>query len=288
MMIMGAKSNFNNIMYKDYEILQAKLDKVLNELSNIRSEHKKEIKELKNKFQLEIYNLNLVNNKLVKELETANKLITKLVTENEKLKNQINKNSSNSSKPSSTNKTNPKTKTGANLYNGREKTNKKVGGQVGHKGHNLSKEKIEKLINDKKIKVITIKHKINGNKNKDLIKYRLGIKILPYVEKHIFIYDAKSKEKLPKEFYTDVTYDNSIKSLSIELGAYNVISYDRLSDFFNVITSGIIDISNGTLVNFLKEFSYKSNETLVNIENDIFNLCLRVLLLDHICHYLFC
>ena len=55
---------------------------------------------------------------------------------------------------------------------------------------------------------------------------------------------------MPQEFYTDVTYNNSIKSLSIELGAYNVILYDRLSDFFNVITNGVLNISNGTLVNF--------------------------------------
>ncbi len=48
------------------------------------------------------------------------------------------------------------------------------------------------------------------------------------MEKHIFKYTENSKEKLPKEFYTDVTYDNSIKALVIELGAYNVISYNRL------------------------------------------------------------
>ena len=51
--------------------------------------------------------------------------------------------------------------------------------------------------------------------------------------------DDKSKEKLPKEFYTDVTYDNKIKALCIELGTYNVVAYDRMSDFFNVISYGI-------------------------------------------------
>ena len=46
---------------------------------------------------------------------------------------------------------------------------------------------------------------------------------------------------MPEEFYTDVTYDNSLKTLSVELGAYNVIAYDRLSDFFSVITKGTIN-----------------------------------------------
>ena len=57
---------------------------------------------------------------------------------------------------------------------------------------------------------------IKGNSEKeDTIKYREGIKIKPYVEKHIFKYKEDSKEFLPKEYYTDVTYDNSIKALSI-------------------------------------------------------------------------
>ena len=50
-----------------------------------------------------------------------------------------------------------------------------------------------------------------------------------------------------------------------------MISYDRLSDFFSVITNNIINISNGTLVNFLYEFSNKSEITINNIENNILN-----------------
>ena len=76
---------------------------------------------------------------------------------------------------------------------------------------------------------------------------------------------------MPYEYYTDVTYDNSIKSLSIELNAYNVVAYDRLSDFFSVITNNVINISNGTLVNFNKEFSYKCESTIKNIEENILN-----------------
>ena len=59
--------------------------------------------------------------------------------------------------------------------------------------------------------------------------------------------------------------------MSLELGTYNLISYDRLSDFFSVITNNVINISNGTLVNFLYEFSSKSEPTLDNLENNILN-----------------
>ena len=254
---MGRPRNYESGLYNEFEKLNEKLDKLIKE----------------NKSQsLTIYSLNLQIENLTKELQKANELIEKLTEENEKLKNQNNKNSNNSSKPPSTNMVTPKKKTGANLYNYRTKSGKKCGGQVGHTPHNLSKKEVEELIENKKIEVRTIYHKIRGDENKkSVVKYRLGIEIKSYIEKHIFQYDKKAKETLPKSFYTDVTYGNSIKALSIELGAYNVISYDRLSDFFSVITNETINISKGTLVNFLYEFSNKSEETIKNLEHNFLN-----------------
>lgn len=216
--------------------------------------------------------LNNTIKELIKSNNEKDQQIEMLLNEIDRLKNNNNKNSTNSSKPSSTNITTPKKKTGANLYNYRVKTNNKIGGQFGHDGHNLNKDKVEKLIKDKKLNVIEIEHKIKGNSKLDnVIKYKLGIKVEPYVEKHIFIYNEDSEEVLPNDFYTDVTYTNDIKTLSIELGAHNLISYNRLSDFFSVITNNVINISNGTLVNFLYEFSSKSEPTLDNLENNILN-----------------
>lgn len=265
-------SNYYNKLYNDYEKTQEKLDTVLNELSNIRKEHKKEIKKITKEFKMEISSLNNTIKNLIKSNEEKEQYIKKLINENERLKNQNNKNSTNSSKPSSTNITSPKKKTGANLYNYRTKTNNKIGGQLGHNGHNLNKEAVEKLIKDNNVKVVEIKHKIKGDSKLDnVIKYKLGIKIEPYIEKYIFVYDETSEEILPKDFYTDVTYTSDIKTLSIELNAHNLISYDRLSDFFRVITNNVINISNGTLVNFLYEFSSKSKLTISNLENNILN-----------------
>ena len=220
-----------------------------------------------------------VNKELNETIKNLNKTISELKEENEKLLNEIdrlknrnNKNSNNSSKPSSTDIVTPKKKTSANLYNYRIKTGNKLGGQYNHQGNNLSKKDVEKLIEENKIEVKEITHTIKGNSKKEpLIKYRYELEIKPYVEKHIFRFDEESKEKLPKEFYTDVTYGNSIKTLSIHLGGYNVIAYDRLSNFFSVITNNILNISNGTLVNFVKEFGLKSKNTIVNLENDFIN-----------------
>ena len=244
-------------MFKQLEEISSKLDKALNKI---------------NEQSLTIYDLNLIIKNLNKEIKDLKEINNKLIEENERLKNQNNKNSNNSSKPSSTDNVTSKKKTGANLYNYRTKTGKKLGGQYNHQGNNLSKKDVEKLIEENKIEVKEITHTINGNPKKEpLIKYRYELEIKPYVEKHIFKYDENSKEKLPKEFYTDVTYGNSIKTLSIHLGSYNVIAYDRLSDFFSVITNNMLNISNGTLVNFVKEFSQKSKNTITNLENHFLN-----------------
>ena len=124
--------------------------------------------------------LNNIIKELIKSNNEKDKQIEMLLNEIDRLKNQNNKNSSNSSKPSSTNITTPKKKSGANLYNYRVKTKNKVGGQFGHDGYSLNKDKIEKLIKDKNLNVIEVKHKIKGNSKLDnVIKYKLGIEINP-------------------------------------------------------------------------------------------------------------
>ena len=124
-----------NDFYRQFEELNNKLDSLL-----------KENRELKQEI-----------NTLKATIKEKDEIIDKQQKEIDRLKNQINKNSSNSSKPPSTN-LGKKEKSGANLYNSRKKTDKKIGGQKGHKGHSLTKDKIEKIIEDKNIKTKTIYH----------------------------------------------------------------------------------------------------------------------------------
>ena len=84
------------------------------------------------------------------------------------------------------------------------------------------------MIKEDNIEVKEIKHFVNGKKKDTLVKYRYGIEIKPYIEKNAFIYDEKINDVLSKEFYTGVTYDNSIKTLCIEMQCHNLISYDRI------------------------------------------------------------
>lgn len=262
-------SNYSKGLYNDYEKVLNKLDKITDKLNTIEENHKKEIKRLKLEHKRETDELIEQIDELKKSVQKKDELIEKLLEDRDKYKNHSNKNSSNSGKSSSTDMFKPK-KTGANLYNSRIETNKKVGGQKGHQGHNLSKEKIETLIKNNDIKVIEINHTIKGNsKNNPIIKYKMGLEFKPYVEKHIFNYDEYSNEVLPKEFYTDVTYTNELKSLVVFMNAHNVLSINRLTEFFNVVSNKIINFSQGTIVNIMTEFSKKSIASIDNIIYDV-------------------
>ncbi len=252
--VIDVARNYELNLFKELEEMNKKMDKLLQE----------------NKHQsLEIYELKEELKQYKKLYEKAQNQIEKLLEENEKLKNQNNKNSSNSSKPSSTDMFKPK-KSGPNLYSSRVKSGKKTGAQFKHEGHSLTKEKIEKKMKNENVKVVEIKHTIFGDSKKEpIIKYRLGMETITLIEKHIFEYSENTNEKLPKEFYTDVTYTNDFKSLVVFMNVQNVMSLNRLSEFFRIITRDTINLSEGTIVNFMREFSKKSNNTIDNIIEDV-------------------
>ena len=207
-----------------------------------------------------------------KEIERLKKELDKKDYSIDKLECSINKDSTNSGIPTSKEIKTSKHKTGVNKYNHREKTTKKNGAQDGHKGRTLTKEKLLNKIKKNNIKVNQILHYIKGNnKQKDIIKYKIGAKVEIYVEKHIFKHTEKSQEVLPKEYYSNVTYNNDLKSLVVTLGNYYSLGYSKVKEILYDFSNGIIDISEGTIDNIYKEFSNKSEDTINNIINNILN-----------------
>ena len=101
--------NYEKNIFKHLEEALAKIDRLTGEVAALKIEHKKEIDALKAE-----------NQQLKKE-------IVSLKQENAKLKEIINKNSGNSSKP-------PSSDGFKKIHNSREKTGKRPGGQLGHKG----------------------------------------------------------------------------------------------------------------------------------------------------------
>ena len=230
---MAYSRNYETSLYNEFEKLNKKLDKANNTIFNMSLT----ISELKND-----------NKNLLKQLEKSNKQNQELLLEIERLKNNNKKDSSNSSKPSSTNgfkKT---------ITNNREKSDKTKGGQKGHKGKTLTNQDIEKMINngdiDEVIEVIENKNETNKN-YKPIIRYEYDIKLKRIVTKHI-IYPNKPTNLTNYP----VIYGNNIKVIECLLN-HKYMSLDGIQSFIYDAASNNILTSKGSLYSWNKEIYNK-------------------------------
>ncbi len=164
-----------------------------------------------------------LNRKLDKANNTIFNLSLMVAELNE---NNKNKDSSNSSKPSSTNGYKKV------ITNNRSKSTKNKGGQKNHIGKTLTNEQIENMIKNNEIdEVITIEeNKTETNKTlTPIIKYEYDIEIKRKVIKHI-IYPDKSTSitRYP------VTYGNNIKAYCCLLNQ-KYMSLDGIQSFFMIL-----------------------------------------------------
>lgn len=253
------KADYSKDLFRQVQELMLKCDNLSHDVKTIekRTEQKfkKQIKEMKQQYEEKIDRLETE----IKTLKIENK---KLRDENDRLKKQINNNSDNSSKP-------PSSDIKRNIPNNRSKTTKSVGAQNGHKAHFLSKRNVEEKIKNGEFQR-QIVHK--GKISKEYIsKYILDLKIDVIAKEYRFYKDKSGKYNIPKEFQTDVQYGNEIKTLCTILNTEGIVALDRLTNFVSCISHEKINISKGSVVNFMKIFDKKSDYVISAIENKILN-----------------
>lgn len=187
------------------------------------------------------------------KLEEAEGLIKKLTA-------QVNKDFQNSSIPSSQQGASRK-----RIPNSREKTERKVGGQPGHRGHRLMQ------------RTPTIKHKLPDPEEyvKDPNYYKTGEtvkrqKIILNVSVEVVEYEAsvfrhretgsRVHADFPEGYDTDISYDASVKAFAFLLANEGNVSAGKIKTILHEITKGKIDISEATINGLCREFSMKSEE----------------------------
>lgn len=244
-------ADYNNQLFKQLEEVLKKCDSLSADIKRERKEFKRE-KEILNE---RINNLENKVSKLEKEKE-------KLQNDNDRLKKIINNDSNNSSKP-------PSSDIKKNIPNNREKSNKKAGGQKGHKAHFLSKKSVEEKIDNKEIEHILVTP-IEPSKEY-ISKYILDLDIKVIAKEYRFYKNKNGKYNIPKEFKTDVQYGSNIKTMCTVLNTEGIVALDRLANFVGFISGGVINLSKGTIVNFTKEFNRKSQYLINEIKTDILN-----------------
>lgn len=211
-----------------------------NNLLKIDSEKDIEIQELKKK---------------VKDLES------KLAMQNVKIK----KDSSNSSKPSSTNGFKKV------ITNRREKSNKKQGGQTGHVGAFLKDPLLQKSINSEDIEEVVVdigKNEINKDKPV-VIRKVIDIDIKTKVTVYKYYPDSNGKYNIKEEHNTPIQYGPTIKAMAIDLMIALNNSTDAVSDFFRSITNGVIKLSKGSLIEWQKKAAKMLEPQIKNIQKNL-------------------
>lgn len=261
-----------DIMRQLQEVM-ARLDKAEQKVDDTKKAWKKEVKEIKAEFSVErkqlkseIRELKTENNRLKKELSEVKKENLCLKNEVSKLRSQQNNDSTNSSLPPSTDQKGANNKK-ANEYNSRKKTNKSCGGQIGHKGKTLNIEKIKENIASGKLKhrIVDIGNPSNAYETRYIVDYE----VIPIAKELRFHADDNGEIHIPKEYRMTVTYGEVIKAMAIQLYSEGVVSNERIQAFINAIGNDALNISSGSIYNFVKSFANKCDKEIEAIKEEL-------------------
>jgi len=172
-----------------------------------------------------------------------------------RLKAIIGKDSSNSSKPPSTNGM------GKKGTNNRDKSGRKPGGQPGHKGHTLAvPTNLTELAEQGKIK-FNIDDHTNGS-SEYVTSYTVGIETQVVWTEH---------RHLPGTLVPHVQYDTSVKALSVLLAEAEFVSIERTAEIIGLITNGQIEPSTGAIRNFIEESAAGAASRYDELRREILN-----------------
>ena len=164
-----------------------------------------------------------------------------------------------------------------NIQNSREKTNRSIGGQTGHKKSSLSKFKNEEITKE-------VIHKENkcpfcGCKDLVIIKFKerdeYNLKIIVEKTRHKIAIQKCSKcgkiikVTIPDNLHAENQYGSFIQALISIFYNYGFISLNRIRYILSAITNGEINPSEGYMVKLqkraskkLKDFVFDASENL--------------------------
>jgi transposase len=215
----------------------------------------------------EIFRLNNEISDLKEEIVQLREENQLLRDDNARLKSIINNDSSNTSLPPSTDQKGGKP---ANAFNGRQKTERKSGGQKGHKGTALTKADIEE-----KIAAGSCRHEIktigSASGQKYATKYVVDLKVEPVITEIRIYADKNGIIRIPEEYRSDVTYGPNVKALAVSLYSEGVMSNDRIAAFLNAASNGELRLSEGSIYAFCKKFAKISETSIRNLESELLN-----------------
>ena len=213
------------------------------------------------------------NNALIEQVETLNKTIEELNATIKELREQLNKNSGNSSKPPSSDglKKKPATKSL------RGKSDRKPGGQNGHKGKYLSViSEPDEIIRHYHSDCASCPYKDKcmekacTKETRHVIDAVVNVKVTAH-EKMYIAECPKCKSPKSGEFPTDITnyvqYGKNLEALVVSLNTVGAVSVNRVPEIIGSVFN--IPLSTGTIKNMVTRCAEKIKPVLTNIRKSL-------------------
>jgi len=252
--------NYTKDMFKQLEGALQKIDELNNKVTRIETE-------TTNKYLKIIYEKDQEIARLRAENADMKERIIKLEAEIDRLRKQINNDSSNSSAPPSSDQkpNNP------NSFNSREKSGKKSGGQKSHKGHCLNKTEVQLKIDEGTMRHEVINHGAPKANLRYISKYIVDINVETIATEHRFYEDYAGRINIPKIFHSDVQYGDELKTLTTTLIGQGIVASNRVVELISEMSANVINISEGSIYNWLSEFDRKVKPLIENIKDKVLN-----------------
>jgi transposase len=244
---------------KRYEAQEVRIEELEAENGALRNENQELREEIKNLGEKCAELERRMEERIEKAVAAATAALYVQLREREKeierLKAKIGKDSTNSSKPPSTDVM------GKKVRNNRERSEREVGGQPGHKGHTLRvPNNLSELAEQGKIK-LKIEDHTNGA-TEYVTSYTVGIETQVVWTEH----RHKAGTRV-----TYVQYDASVKAFCVLLTEGEFVSIERTSEILELITNGQIAPSIGTIRNYIEESTAGSMPRYGELGQEILN-----------------
>lgn len=190
-----------------------------------------------------------------------------------RLKNMMNKDSSNSSKPPSTDEPweGKGKQKAANEYNSRKPSEKHKGGQEGHKGKYLAKQDVEKLLEEHSTElrheIVEIGKNDTNSDEEPRIKYELDLEMRMVVREYRYYGDAL----IPPRHYPDVSFGDFTRAASAFCYGECNMPTDKIGELMNVLSGGTLTAADGSWYNFCTYISDRCDASLDSLYNNLMN-----------------
>lgn len=239
--------NYGKDLYKQLQETIATVEKLSAEISDLKTNHKTEIESL---------------NEKIKNQEAK---IIALESENQKLKDILNKDSGNSSKP-------PSSDGFKKIHNSREQTGRKPGGQKGHNGHKPVLFKNPTEIYEHKQERCNCGGHVNYSgeyKAKQFVDIEIKTNISEHRSYSGICDRCKTKIENELPFNDIITYGDNLKAFSAMLSCEGLVSINRIQSMLSEITDGTVDLSEGTIAKWNVDLSGKLTHAVENIKDKL-------------------